>query len=119
MTPSGTMPNQRDVFLAPFPFSDEETEKQRPVLIISSSVNNASGADVIVMAITSNLGANSTGIRIDAGSCETGTLPAPSLILPLKVYSVAQERIGRFYCRVANAPFNQAIEALLQGLGLH
>ena len=68
------MPNQGEVYLAPFPFSDEPVEKKRPVLIISNSVFNAQGSDVIVMAMTSNLddplpGVELTRIRLSWEPC--------------------------------------------------
>lgn len=110
------MPRQRDIFLAPFPFSDEATEKQRPILIISNSVFNAAGSDVIAMAITSNLNAATTGIDIGLDSVEDGALPAPSRILPLKVYSISQDRLGRYYCRLASPPFRLAIDKLVEAL---
>ena len=73
---------------------------------------NASGADVIVMAITSNLDVKLAGVKIDETSTEVGSIPAPSLILPCKVYSVAQSRIGKFFCRLKMEPFQRSVEML-------
>ena len=106
------MPNQREIFLAPFPFSDQDAEKKRPVLVISNSVFNARGDDVIVMAITSNLASPLQGIDIDASHADKGRLPRASRVLPTKVYSVAQSRIDKFICRLRLEPFNAAIAML-------
>jgi mRNA-degrading endonuclease toxin of MazEF toxin-antitoxin module len=106
------MPNQRDIYLAPFPFSDEDTEKKRPVLVISNSVFNARGGDVLVMAITSNLHASVEGIEISRNDVDGGTLAVASLIVPSKLYSVHQQRLGRYFCRLKTTSFTRAIAAL-------
>jgi mRNA-degrading endonuclease toxin of MazEF toxin-antitoxin module len=110
------MPNQREILLAPFPFSDEDAEKQRPVLVISNSVFNAGAEDVIVMAITSNLTTPLPGINIQTSYVEHGKLPRVSRILPAKVYSVAQSRIRKFVCRLAPEPFAAALAMLQKAL---
>ncbi|MBI2267534.1 MAG: type II toxin-antitoxin system PemK/MazF family toxin [Armatimonadetes bacterium] len=45
-----------DVFLIAFPFSDRSGGKQRPVLVISSEAYHENRQEVIVAAITSQVG---------------------------------------------------------------
>jgi mRNA interferase MazF len=106
------MPNQRDVFLAPFPFSDEAAEKKRPVLVFSSSIFNSRSQDVLIMAITSNLSQAGAGIDITGADLEAGSLPVASRILPHKIYTLAQSRLEKFYCRLHVGTFAKVISVL-------
>jgi mRNA interferase MazF len=47
--------NFGDVVLVPFPFTDQSGTKKRPAVIVSSPSYNASRADLILMAITSQI----------------------------------------------------------------
>jgi mRNA interferase MazF len=106
------MPNQREIFTAPFPFSDEDSEKKRPVLIISNSVFNAISPDVLVMALTSNLAGGQSGVVIDPSEIEHGALPVRSVILPHKLYTVAQTRLEKYVGRITPDHFNRAMQLL-------
>lgn len=48
--------NRGDIVLVPFPFSDQITTKKRPAVVISSSPHNTVSKDIIIMAITSQVG---------------------------------------------------------------
>ena len=45
-----------DILLVPFPFSDLSSIKQRPALVISVDAFQEQGADMLIMAITSQIG---------------------------------------------------------------
>ena len=45
-----------DILLIPFPFSDQTSAKQRPALVISSDPFQQEGPDLLLMAITSQIG---------------------------------------------------------------
>ena len=45
-----------DVVLVPFPFSDQTSVKQRPSLVISVDAFQERGPDLLIMAITSQVG---------------------------------------------------------------
>jgi mRNA interferase MazF len=45
-----------DILLVPFPFSDQSAAKQQPALVISVDVFQEQGPDLLIMAITSQLG---------------------------------------------------------------
>lgn len=45
-----------DVVLVPFPFSNQLDHKKRPAVIISSTAYNIVSQDVVIMAITSQIG---------------------------------------------------------------
>jgi len=45
-----------DILLVPFPFSDQTSIKQRPALVISVDDFQGQGPDLLIMAITSQVG---------------------------------------------------------------
>jgi mRNA interferase MazF len=53
--PSMTAYSFGDVILVPFPFTDQSQSKQRPAVIVSSSRYHAERADLVLMAITSQV----------------------------------------------------------------
>jgi mRNA interferase MazF len=54
--PPTTNYKRGDIVLAPFPFSDQTSNKQRPALVISLDAYNEQGPDLLIMAITSQVG---------------------------------------------------------------
>ena len=74
------MIRQRDIFLVPFPFSDQSGQKVRPVLVLSHDSYNQFGEDIIVCAITSNFKMNKYSIIVDGGNLEAGKLYEKSCI---------------------------------------
>lgn len=48
--------NYGDIVLVPFPFTDQSTVKKRPAVIVSSDAYNSQRPDVIIMAVTSQMG---------------------------------------------------------------
>jgi mRNA interferase MazF len=55
MMPSTTAYNFSDVVLVGFPFTNLQTTKKRPAVIISSQIYQQNRPDVILMAITSQI----------------------------------------------------------------
>ena len=47
-----------DVILVPFPFSDQTTAKKRPAIIVSSDAYNGISRDIVIMAITGQIGSH-------------------------------------------------------------
>jgi mRNA interferase MazF len=91
----GTMFEQRDVVLLPFPYSDLTASKQRPAVIISNDNLNKTN-DRICCLITSNMPKN--GILID--SFEEGSLPFQSWTKPQRLFTVDQKIIKKKLCKI-------------------
>ncbi len=108
-------PKQRDILLIPVPFTDLSSAKRRPVLVLSSDAHNNTSADVIVAAITSNLGG--TGVIIDSEDMEVGTLPRQSRVLPGKIYTLSKGIIVKHYGRLNTERSQQVVDALDNVLG--
>ena len=84
-----------EVVLIPFPFTDFSTLKQRPCIVISSTVFNRAHQDVIVAAITSHLPrkAGKHEYRLNPAEQRACGLPKPSLIKLGKIVTI--DVIGR------------------------
>ena len=81
--------NQGEVILT-FPFTDFSTFKQRPAIIISSSIFNNSHSDVIVMAITSQIPEviPNEDYLLSREEIEMAHLPKSSLIKTGKIVTI-------------------------------
>ena len=110
---SGASPRQRDIFLGPIPFTDEEREKFRPVLVLSSSTANSYWADILVMTITSNVNSPLPGILIGAADFDNGGLPVASKLVVIRVFPVHYSRFGKYFGRLGKAAYSAAVELLL------
>ena len=68
------MIEQRDLLLVPFPFSDQEGRKVRPVVVLSNQEFNERSEDVIVAGVTSNISKDKYAVRLTSGSLDEGKL---------------------------------------------
>jgi mRNA interferase MazF len=78
-TPSTTGFSRGDVALVRFVFADEQGAKRRPALIVSTDRYHAGRQEVIVVALTSNIGRLLPGDYLMVDWAEAG-LPLPSVI---------------------------------------
>ena len=100
MTKPGMTPRQGEIWLVPFPFTDLESVKRRPGLVISGDHLNEGGADVILVAVTSNLSSPLPGIDFDNADVDDGTIKLRSRILPAKIYTLDQSILVKYFCRI-------------------
>ncbi len=95
------MPEQRDIILIPIPFSDLQSVKKRPVLVISNDYYNEVTRDIVVLAITSNLGDKKFTIDITNDDLDEGHLKVKSCIRCDKIYTLSQDIIIRRFGKVS------------------
>lgn len=76
--------------LVPFPFTDLSTIKQRPALVVSPDAWNASQPDVILVAITSQMGVAPEVHDLVLGAADVAAagLPKPSRIRATKLFTM-------------------------------
>ena len=110
-------PNQREIWLVPVPFTDLSSVKRRPVVIVSSDVFNLTHDDVLVIALTSNLGASLSGVPVTQIDIEVGTLKSDSLILASKVYTLEQNLLIKRFGKLTTACFSRVLAELDKILG--
>lgn len=95
----GTVFEQGDILIVPFPFSNLNRFKQRPVVVISNSVDNSLGDDLIVCGITSNLHNSKHSILIDNTNLVEGVLFIRSRIKIDKLFTIEKiiikKKIGK------------------------
>lgn len=72
-----------DVVLVPFPFTSLTAAKKRPAVVVGNRAYNTAKADVVVMAITSQLRVNSGLGEIVVGQWQTAGLLKPSAVKPV------------------------------------
>ena len=92
-----------DLVLVPFPFSDLSSKKTRPAVVVSSSAYNATGADIVVCGVTSNLSPTPHGILITSKDLVRGTLPATSQIKVDKLATLQKTMVRRILSRLTPA----------------
>jgi mRNA interferase MazF len=85
------------VVLIPFPFTDLTTVKQRPAIVISTSLFNQRNQDVIVVAVTSQ---NPFELQVDEYALKhtdqiSAGLPKPSKVKTGKVVSIEQRLVRK------------------------
>ncbi len=72
-----------DIVLLPFPFTNLSGRKVRPAVILSSASYHASEPDLILAAITTNLGAATAPVDYILADWQTANLRFPSAFKPL------------------------------------
>jgi mRNA interferase MazF len=103
---------QRDIVLVPFPFSDTQTTKVRPALVISNNDYNQAHLDVVVLAVTSNIQAAIYKVEVSQSKLESGKLPAESAVRVDKPYSVLRSKIIKVQAQLSEAAFQDVLKAL-------
>ena len=90
--PSMTTYNFGDVVLVGFPFTNLQTTKKRPAVIISNANYQQNRPDVILMAITSQIRQPLTVGETLIQDWQTAGLAKPSVFKPL-IATIEKERI--------------------------
>jgi mRNA interferase MazF len=84
------MPNQGDIVLIPIPFTDLSATRRRPVIVISNDRSHLATADMVVVAMTSNLLAAPYSFTITSADLNSGALNHPGRVRVDKIYALAQ-----------------------------
>lgn len=114
------MPCRRgDVVLVPFPYSDANTTKHRPGIVITTDTFNAGNLDILVAGVTHSPHATRRlgAVRLDdaerkAGGLDTNPIMAVSVAVASKIATIAQSRIAGTYGRVPAATVDRILDAL-------
>jgi mRNA interferase MazF len=72
-----------DVVLVPFPFTDQTASKKRPAIVVSSTAYQRARADVIVMAVTSQLKPSDVPGEVVVTHWQHAGLLKPSVVKPV------------------------------------
>lgn len=105
-------PKQRDILLIPIPFTDLQSTKRRPVLVISNDTYNNESHDLVVVAITSNLQPRVFGITLEQPDMEEGSLQRTSSIRVDKIYTLSKEIVVKRFGRITSKKYHSVIQAI-------
>lgn len=109
------MPSQGDIVLIPVPFTDLASARRRPVIVISNDQYNATTADVVVVAMTSNPQLTAYRFILNPSDLIAGRLNRPGRVRVDKIYTLAQKIIIKTFGRVS-APVLDRIHQILTDL---
>ncbi len=112
----GTMFNQRDIVLIPFPYSDLTLSKKRPALIISNERIHKM-QDRICCLVTTKPHKNN--LLIEKNSFEKGTLPFKSFIKPHRIFTIHEGIIIKKLCKINNNLHNSVIKKINEYLKIN
>ena len=80
-----------DVVLVRFPFTNQLAFKQRPAVVVSSGLYNASRPDVVIMAVTSQLHTPSEFGEMQIDGWQAANLLKPSAVKA--VFATLEQRL--------------------------
>jgi mRNA interferase MazF len=90
---------QGDIVLIPFPYSDLQTTKTRPVVVISNNRLNQT-ADFIGIGISSKEKPELSFLRVSNDDLKTGKIYHQSFIYPHKIYLLEKNMIQKIVAEV-------------------
>ena len=110
--PSTTTYKRGDIVLVPFPFTDLSSSKRRPALIISPDSFNASKQEVVLVAITSQIGTDPHAIVVDERDYVDGTLPKLSMVRNSKIFTIHSALIVKRICGLSQPKSEQILKSI-------
>ncbi len=112
------IPRRGDIYLINFsPARGKEMKDLHPCLVIQNEIGNQASALTMVAAITSNLKVARLPVAIIVEPEESG-LHRKSVVHLGHIYTVDQERLGRFTGRLTESKMKTIDEAIEISLGL-
>ena len=116
-TPSMTNFDFGDVVLVGFPFTNLQTTKRRPAVVISSYQYQQHRPDIILMAITSRIRQPLAADEALLHEWQNAGLPKPSVLKPL-IATIEQRRVVKTLGQLTESDrkrLNKIIEIILGG----
>jgi mRNA-degrading endonuclease toxin of MazEF toxin-antitoxin module len=108
------MPRQGDIVLVPVPFSDLSSTRRRPVIVISSDAYHSAAADMVVVAMTSNLTSTPYSFVLTSADLDAGTLNHPGRVRVDKIYTLSQSIAVKTFGRVNDTTLDQIRQLLTE-----
>ena len=103
---------QRDVVLISFPFSEFQSPKVRPAVVISNDSYNRSSEDFIAVPLTSNLKLRDYAFLITKDELESGRLIVQSRAKVDRIFSASQKLVRLKVGRLKTEAHNKLITIL-------
>jgi len=106
-----------DVVLVPFPFTDQSDQKKRPAVVVSSTAYHRERADLILMAVTSQVRASPAVGEAAIVGWQMAGLLKPSVLKPI-LFTLERGLILRKLGRLQQQDFESLRHSLKSILGL-
>lgn len=107
------MPSQGDIVLVPIPFTDLSSTRRRPVIVISCDAYQSATADMVVVAMTSNLATTPYSFVLTAADLDAGTLNHPGRVRVDKIYTLSQSIAVKTFGRVNDIALDRIRQLLI------
>lgn len=108
------MISQRDIVLLSFPFSDLQSSKVRPAIVLSNDRYNRSSDDFVAVPVTSNLKLSDHAVLITNSELESGNLIVDSKVKVDRVFSVSQQLVRMKIGRVKRGIHGEIVKLLFE-----
>ena len=105
-----------DIVLVPFPFTDQSATKKRPAVVVSSQAYNTERPDLIIQAVTSQIGTNNTFGEVVVNQWQQAGLLKPSAIKPV-ITTIEKNLIIKLMGRLTPQDREALVECLKSILG--
>ena len=102
-----------DLVLIPFPYSDLETSKKRPVLALTAPDRHG---DFIALAVTS-VPQTEHAIKLAASQLREGSLPKTSWIRLDKIFTLSENSIVKSVGRIQHSFLGEVLKGLCGVVG--
>src|SRR5579863_3872816 len=104
-----------EVVVVPFPFTDLQSSKVRPALVLASLTRG----DIILCQITSQAGSHSTSMALHPDEFESGSLPRSSFVLPHRIVTANDSCVRRSVGTLKAAKLSEIREAVCAVIRQH
>ena len=110
--PSTTRYKRGDIVLVPFPFTDLSSSKRRPALVVSPDWFNSSNQDLVLVAITSQIGDDPRSVLLDEADFVGGKLPKRSMVKLAKVFTIHSALIAKRLCGITESKLERILKTI-------
>lgn len=115
----GTIVKQRDIFLAPFPYSDLSEIKQRPVLVLSCKEYLIKNQDFLCCILTSSKKNFYRGIKIENSDLEIGKLQFETVAIPSKIFSLHKKSVIKKIGKASKSKTKEITNKILEEIKIN
>jgi mRNA interferase MazF len=105
--------SQREIVLISFPFSDLQTSKLRPAVVMSKDSHNSRSEDFVAVPLTSNLKSKGYTLLITNKELESGRLVVDSKAKVDRIFSVNQSLVRLTVGRVKAETYRSLVRILV------
>ena len=107
---SGTVFEQGEILIVPFPFTNLSGMKQRPVLVLSTTDYNKQTEDLITCGITSYLKGAEHSVLINNENLVEGSIPTQSRIKVDKLFTLERSVVKKSIGKIDDVMFGKVKE---------